>query len=245
MSAPGRRGLPELLLGLIAVAVGVVVTGIVVANAMRDIKRARDTIRVTGSAREPISADLARWNIAVSATAPRSQDAVHELAVSEKRVRAYLRDSGLPDSAVATPPVAIAQTTMSVGQKKHVPAIRLIQRFRISSQDVDKVEEVAASTGQLLEQGVPISTSDLQYLSTNLTQARYRALTKAIADAKRRAGRIVQGIGGKLGSVKNADLGVYQVVPRNSTEISDYGINDTSSRAKDVYAVVSVTFRVH
>ena len=51
-------------------------------------------------------------------------------------------------------------------------------------------------------------------------------------------------IGGKLGAVRSASLGVYQVVPRNSTEISDYGVNDTTSRDKDVYAVVSVTFRV-
>jgi len=33
-------------------------------------------------------------------------------------------------------------------------------------------------------------------------------------------------------------------VPRNSTAISDYGINDTSTKAKDVIAVVSVTFGV-
>jgi hypothetical protein len=54
----------------------------------------------------------------------------------------------------------------------------------------------------------------------------------------------VAGIGGKLGSVKSAELGVYQVVARNSTNVSDYGINDTASREKEVYSVVSVTFRV-
>jgi hypothetical protein len=44
--------------------------------------------------------------------------------------------------------------------------------------------------------------------------------------------------------VRSAQLGVYQVTPRNSTEVSDYGINDTTSRDKDVTAVVSVTFAV-
>jgi uncharacterized protein len=245
MNAPGRRALPELLLGLIAVALGVVITGIVVANAMRDVKRARDTIRVTGSAREPISADLAHWSIAVSATAVKSQDAVRELTARTKAVHAFLLARGLPESSISIPPIAIADTTVLVAPKQRVHAFRLIQRFRISSRQIDRVEEVASSTVGLLDRGIPISTSDLSYLATNLTQARYRALTKAIADAKRRAERIVQGIGGHLGSVKNADLGVYQVVPRNSTAISDYGINDVSSREKDVYAVVSVTFRVH
>jgi len=90
-----------------------------------------------------------------------------------------------------------------------------------------------------------VSTSSIVYLATNLAQARLRALTKAIADAHRRAKTIVNGIGGHLGSVRSAAVGVFQVVPRNSTAVSDYGINDTTSRQKDVYAVVSVTFRLH
>jgi hypothetical protein len=40
-------------------------------------------------------------------------------------------------------------------------------------------------------------------------------------------------------------LGVYQITPRNSTDVSGEGINDTSSRKKDVTAVVSVTFAVN
>jgi hypothetical protein len=44
--------------------------------------------------------------------------------------------------------------------------------------------------------------------------------------------------------MRRTQLGVYQITPRDSTEISDYGINDTTSRAKDVNAVVTATFAV-
>jgi hypothetical protein len=37
---------------------------------------------------------------------------------------------------------------------------------------------------------------------------------------------------------------VYQIVPRNSTAVADIGINDTTTREKDVIAVVTVTFAV-
>ena len=46
-------------------------------------------------------------------------------------------------------------------------------------------------------------------------------------------------------AVRSVHLGVYQITPRNSTDVSGEGINDTSSRAKDVTAVVSVTFAVN
>jgi hypothetical protein len=50
------RSLPELLLGLVVIGIAFVVTGFVVADAIRDVKQSRDTIKVTGSARQPITA---------------------------------------------------------------------------------------------------------------------------------------------------------------------------------------------
>jgi hypothetical protein len=239
-----RLPLPELLIGLVAVAVAVVITGFVVADAVRDVKRARDTITVTGSARHPISADIVHWSLAVSADAPRPEDAVRRLHARVKAVRGFLAAAGLPASAATEPPISTGTIVRRVHGRR-MPAILLVQRFRISSSQIDKVEGIAARAGDLLAQGIPVSTGGLSYIASELTSARLAALKDAVADAHRRAETIVEGIGGKLGAVKRAQLGVYQVVPRNSTEISDYGINDTTSREKDVYAVVSVTFRVH
>jgi uncharacterized protein len=241
----GRKlRLPELLLGLLALALAVAVTGISVAGAVREVKRARDTITVTGSARQPISSDIVHWSLAVSAEAVRPQDAVRQLRPRAAVVRAFLQRGGLPGTAVSEPPVVTRQILLRLGPRRRVPGFRVVQRFRISSNDVDQVERVAARSTDLLAQGVPVVTSGLGYLATKLANARIEALKGAVADAHRRAETIVAGIGGRLGSVKSAQLGVYQVVPRNSTSISDYGINDTFSREKDVYAVVSVTFRV-
>ena len=241
----GRKlRLPELLLGLVAVAVAVAVTGVSVAHAVRDVKRARDTITVTGSAREPITSNVVHWSLAVDAAAARPQDAVRQVQSRAAAVRAFLEGGGLPGDAVSEPPLVTRPIMLRVGTKRRVPGFRVIQRFRVSSTDIDRVEAVAARTSDLLAQGIPVSTTSLSYLATKLADAKIRALKKAVADAHRRAKTIVAGIGGKLGSVKSAELGVYQVVARNSTNVSDYGINDTASRDKEVYSVASVTFRV-
>ena len=44
--------------------------------------------------------------------------------------------------------------------------------------------------------------------------------------------------------MRSSSLGVYQITSRDSTEVSDYGINDTSTREKDVTAVVTAGFDV-
>jgi hypothetical protein len=39
-------------------------------------------------------------------------------------------------------------------------------------------------------------------------------------------------------------MGVMQITPVNSTEVSDYGINDTSSIEKAITAIVTASFEV-
>jgi hypothetical protein len=237
------RSLPQLLLGLAATAVAIVVTGFVVADAVRDVKRSRDTIEVTGSAKQPITADLVKWTLSVSAQDQDPAAASRVLRSHVGRVRAFLRD-GVPARALTQPPISTELVEQTLPGRRRVSAYRLTQSFEVSAREIDRVEAAAARLSELLDAGVPVSALPLEYISTQLTQARIQALKRATQDARTRAGTIVEGIGGELGAVRSARLGVYQVTRRDSTEVSDYGINDTTTREKDVTAVVTLTFAV-
>src|SRR5205823_14963660 len=121
---------------------------------------------------------------------------------------------------------------------------RVGQRFAVSTHKIDIVEAASRQLGQLLERGIDVAAEPLAYVDTDLTQAKIAALEAATEDARRRADVLVHGLGGKIGPMRSSSLGVYQITPRDSTDVSDYGINDTSSRDKDVTAVVSATFAV-
>ncbi len=109
---------------------------------------------------------------------------------------------------------------------------------------IDVLEQVAPHLVELVEREIDVSAEPLEYLSTELTQQKHAALEAATQEVRRRAELLVRGLGGSLGRMRNSSLGVYQVTPRDSTAVSDYGINDTSSREKDVTAVVTATFDV-
>lgn len=87
-------------------------------------------------------------------------------------------------------------------------------------------------------------TSAPAYLYTKLASIHAEILAEATRDARERAVEIARRAGGDVGSVRRVCTGVFQITPRNSTEMSDYGIYDTSSPEKDVTAAVRVTFRV-
>jgi len=232
------RRIPELLIGLVALAIAIVVGAFAVASAVKAVKRSRDTITVTGSAKRPITADLVTWNLSVNSADSDPAVASRVLRINGDKVRRFLDEAGLE---AKEPPVATEETSEKQAGTR-VTIYRLTQEFNVTTNEIDKAEATAGKVSTLLEQGIAVSANPLQYVSTQLGKARIEALKEATADAKRRAQTLVEGLGGHLGAARRADVGVFQITPRNSTDVSDYGINDTSSREKDVTAVVTVTF---
>jgi hypothetical protein len=232
------EALPELLIGLVALAVAILIGALAVANAVKAVKRSRDTITVTGSAKRPITADLVTWHLSVSSADSDPAVASRVLRIEGDKVRRFLSGAGLD---AKEPPVATEETTEKQAGTR-VTVYRLTQEFDVTTKEIDKAEAAAGKVSTLFEQGIAVSANPLQYVSTQLGKARIEALKEATADAKRRAQTLVEGLGGHLGAARRADVGVFQITPRNSTDVSDYGINDTSSRDKDVTAVVTITF---
>jgi hypothetical protein len=245
MPIRGRSlALPELFLGLLSIGVAVVLTAKIVSGTIHDARHVRDTISVTGSAREPITSDLVRWSLTVSHEAPTAATAAKRLRGQVALVRAFLVSRGIPSNAISPEVVRSEEQVTPLGKHRRKISYRVSQGLDVSTRKLDVVERAATQVGGLIAQGIDVSANSPAYISTELTQAKLGALAAATADARKRAEILVDGLGGKLGPMRRTQLGVYQITPRDSTEISDYGINDTTSREKDVNAVVTATFAV-
>jgi uncharacterized protein len=239
-----RFALPELFLGLLSIGVAVVLTAHVFAGVIHDARHTNDTISITGSARKPISSNLVRWSVTIGGEAKTPPVAARKLQRATAVVLAFLRRGDVP--AVAISPSVVRSETLITQLPKHRRLVRyrVSQGLYVSTKRIDVVEHVATRLGELLERGIDVHAEPLEYISTDLAQAKIDALGAATAEVHRRAEILVKGLGGKLGRMRRSELGVYQITPRDSTDVSDYGINDTSSREKDVTAVVTATFTV-
>ena len=245
MPIRGRSlALPELFLGLLSIGVAVVLTAKIVAGTIHDARHIRDTISVTGSARKPIDSDLVRWSVTVSREAPTAAAAARRLRGQVGAVRTFLERQGIPSNAISLEVVGSEEQVTPLGKHRRKISYRVSQGLDVSTRKLDVVERAATEVGGLIAQGIDVSASSPAYISTELTNAKLDALAAATEDARKRAEILVHGLGGKLGPMRRTELGVYQITPRDSTEVSDYGINDTSSREKDVNAVVTATFAV-
>jgi hypothetical protein len=235
---------PELFLGLLSLAVAVVLTAHTVSGTIHDVRRTRDVISITASARVPIASDLVKWSIVVSASAPTEARAARILGGDTVATVAYLRHAGLGAGAVH-PGVVQSETIVTrLPHNRTRTRYRIWQRYDMTTTHIDLVEAASTGLAALIEHGIDVSAEPLEYISTDLEDAKIEALGKATGEARRRADILVKGLGGKLGPMRSSSLGVYQITPRFSTDVSDYGINDTSTRDKDVTAVVTATFTV-
>ena len=69
-------------------------------------------------------------------------------------------------------------------------------------------------------------------------------LEKASKDAKNRAASMLKATHNGVGKIQSVRMGVYQITPVNSTDVSDMGINDSSSIDKKVTAVANISFKI-
>ncbi len=67
-------------------------------------------------------------------------------------------------------------------------------------------------------------------------------LAQATRDARNRAETLATNSGSRLGALRSAQQGVFQITPEHSVEVSGYGENDTSSVKKVIRAVVTVEY---
>jgi hypothetical protein len=110
---------------------------------------------------------------------------------------------------------------------------------------VDKIAKIAREATELINQGILLESMAPQYHYTKLGEEKITMLAEAAKDAKVRAERVAESTGSSIGSVRTARMGVLQITPADSNEVSDSGMNDTSSLEKDITAVVNVGFEIN
>lgn len=231
----------------IALAVGLVLASAIGGWSFVKGKRGDQTITVTGSARERIKSDLVIWRAGVSYQAPVLADAYHSLSENVPRVKSYLIGKGISDNQITISSIS-SQTLHSKNsngeESAEISGYSLRQELEVRSNDVDKIAKIAREATELINQGILIESQPPEYHYTKLGDLKIKMLAAAAKDAQLRATQIAQSTSSSIGSIRSARMGVLQITPADSSEVSDSGMNDTSSLDKDITAVVNVAFAV-
>jgi hypothetical protein len=235
----------SILWGSISFAVAIIVAAVFLSGGLHGLRGGSDTITVTGSAKRPIRSDYVIWRGSLTSQKPAMREAYQDVKKYADRLHAYLKDNRIADSLITFSSIEnepVPEFTSSGQPTGKILAYRLTQRFEVRSDRVDALVQLSNQATDLIQEGIPLMSYPLEYLYTKLADLRIEMLAEATRDARARAEVIATNAGNKISAVRSARMGVFQITARNSTQVSDYGIYDTSSPDKDITAVVTLSF---
>jgi hypothetical protein len=234
-------------MGSLILALGIVIATTIGGFFFVKGKRGDQTITVTGSAKRPIRSDRVVWRSGISYQASTLAEAYKSLSEAVPRVKSYLVSKGIADNQITVSSIS-SQTlhgrTSDGGESSEITGYSLRQELEVRSTEVDKIAQIAREATELINQGILIESQAPEYYYTQLGTLKIEMLAEAAKDAKERATKIAESTGDSIGSVKSARMGVLQITPAGSNDVSDSGMNDTTSIDKEITAVVNIGFAV-
>lgn len=224
----------------VLIALSLVISTKMVASSM-----AKNVISVTGSAYEIVKSDSGSLSFDIISKRPTKQEAYSVIQSHIKIVEEYLKNKGIKDIEIKTINGYYTYKRDFNGGYTNVPeAYNLSQPVTITSNNVELIKEISNDITSLINKGVDINVASPSYGYSKLPELKVTLLEKASLDAKNRAASMLKPTHNSVGKIQSVRMGIYQITPVDSTDVSDMGINDTSSIDKKVTAVANVSFKI-
>ncbi|MFH1441286.1 MAG: SIMPL domain-containing protein [Candidatus Omnitrophota bacterium] len=232
----------------ICIAMATILSSIILSKSFLKMMKVRnEIITVTGSDWEEIKSDYVVWNAKFSRRESSLPAAYNKLKEDLDKVKAYLFSKGVDEKEIIVSQIStnkFYKRNKKGNNTNDIEGYRLIQNIGIRSKDVDKITRISRESTELINKGIEVESYSPEYFYTKLDELKIKMLARAAQNAKERAKNMIEATGNKIGVMRSARMGVFQITPLNSTEVSDWGVNDTTSLEKKVTAVVSVSFAI-
>lgn len=232
--------------GLILAVAIIFSTFIFTKGVIKFQKLQNQTISTTGSASQNVKSDLASLTFTYKTSAPDLKTGYKKMQDNMKTIEDFLISNGVDKKDITFGLISNYEVYKRMGNytTNDVDFYRFNAEVKVTSNNVDLTTNLSKKITDLVQNNIEIAYSNVQYYVSNIDDIKIKMVGEATKNAKQRAESMVQSTNDKIGSLNSARMGVFQIVPVNSTEVSDYGINDTTSIEKKVVAVVNATFTV-
>lgn len=229
-----------------ALTVGIlVVLTILVCTKIISTSLSSNVISVTGSAYEIVKSDSGSLNFEIVAKRTTKHEAYSASQQQYKIVEKYLQDKKITKIEKKTVNGYYNYKRDNNGNYTNIPeSYNLSQPITISSDNVELIKEISTDISSLINQGVDINVYSPSYSYSKLPELKVSLLEKASTDARNRAASMLKATHNSVGKIQSVKMGVYQITPVDSTDVSDMGINDATSIDKKVTAVANISFKI-
>jgi len=228
-----------ILLG-VSLIIAAVVFGIFFYNA----RSSDDTINVVGMATKRFDSDIVKWRITIGRNTGLN-DISHGYSLIQNDLqflKKLFTEKGFQEKELTIQPI---NTLPNYSREGQISGYNLQQGIFVITSNISAVEDIALNPAALIDQGIILQNSNLEYFYSRLSDIKMELLAEATKDAQKRAFEIAQNSSVHLGNVTSLRVGVFQITEPFSTEVSDYGMYSTLTKQKDITVTVRASFKIH
>ena len=233
-----------------SIALSVVLSAYLLADAFRNRNESSNVISVTGLGSKDFASDLIVWSGSFHKMNAELRIAYSELDAAREVIKGYLVQKGIPSEEIIFSAIDIEQQfdTRYDENGNQLSSVfkgyRLQQSVQIESRQVELVEGVSRNVTELINSGIEFYSNKPNYYYTRLAELKIEMIAEATKDASLRAQKIAENAGGYLGDLKSADMGVIQIVGQNSSDDYSWGGSfNTTSKNKTASITVNLQYQ--
>ncbi len=225
-----------LIIGLCAI----VAASLLSQGLMGGLRTADRYVTVKGMAEREVQADLALWPIRFVATGSTLDEAQNKARSSREAIMAFLKLQAIDQSAVELQRLDVTDTRANpyAGNNSEQQYI-INQTLMVRGTDIDRIRQAAQNVSELVDSGVVLSSDygpsgPPTYLFNGLNDIKPAMIAEATAAARESAQQFARDAEAKLGSLRRANQGVFQILARDQ---APPGVSEQQQPVKTVRVV--------
>lgn len=238
----------------ILLAFGLTVGGWVLGTQIKATRLSDRYVTVKGLVERKVKSDLAIWPLSYKEAGDELAAVYAKTEADKTVVLRFLDEQGIRAPEIELGVVRVVDTQASEYGGKNTARYRYIveQQITVHTSRVDQAAAAAQKTMQLLQKGVVMNGNSGQgvtYKFNGLNSIKPDMITEATRNARMAADRFASDSGSKVGSIRQANQGVFSILPADQgsdtsePDGASYGSqNSDSSLMKTVRVVTTVQY---
>jgi len=216
-------------------AIGLIAGGYLLGDGLTRAREADRSVTVRGLAEKDVTADLATWTIAYSASADDMATAQASVDRDTAAIRAFFKELGFPDDALQPTGANVSSFTQDGAR-----TFTVRQRMTLRTTDVERAQRAVRQQFDLVRRGVLLEEgSGMAYTFTKLNDIKPEMVAAATKNAREAAEQFAEDSNTGVGGIKQATQGYFEINARDG-DGGGWGVADTPF--KQVRVVTTVDF---
>jgi uncharacterized protein len=232
----------------VLIALGMIIGGWALGTQIKATRLSDRYVTVKGLVEKQVKSDLAIWPIRFKA-AGNELAALHAKADADRQVVLdFLKQQGMQDPEIELGVLRVVDTQAREYGSDRSPYRYIVeQRVTVRTSRVDQAAAAAQKTALLLQKGIVLEGGPgegVTYKFTGLNSIKPDMITEATRNARAAADRFAADSGSQVGSIRQANQGVFSIVDADSGGQPDDGAYGYSGGDSSIMKTVRVVTTV-